>query len=161
MTMKGKRVAYSYVMTVNASAEAIFPLLCPVREAEWIEVWEADIIYSESGVAEMGCVFTTDLPQRGPETWLVSRYEPDRTIELCRTESRTRVCHLSIVLEPGAGDVTRTVWTYTHTGLDEAGNQWVGDYTEERFRGEMLGIEVRLDHFLRTGEMLMSVDAHH
>jgi hypothetical protein len=68
-------------MTVDAEGTAVFPLLCPVREYDWIDVWSCDVIYSESGIAELGCVFLTDLPGRGTETWVVTRFEPEFVIE--------------------------------------------------------------------------------
>jgi hypothetical protein len=32
-----KRVTRSYRQTINAAPEVVFPLLCPVRESEWLE----------------------------------------------------------------------------------------------------------------------------
>ena len=81
MTGHGTRVSRAYTMTVEADAQTVFPLLCPVREYDWIEEWRCSMVYSESGVAEVGCVFLTELPGRGVETWIVSRYEPSRAIE--------------------------------------------------------------------------------
>ena len=42
----------SYTMKIDALPATIFPLLCPVREYEWIEPWSCDMVFSESGVAE-------------------------------------------------------------------------------------------------------------
>jgi hypothetical protein len=57
----------------------VFPLLCPVREYEWIEPWSCDMVFSESGLAENNAVFRTHFPaQGGEETWVVCRYEKDR-----------------------------------------------------------------------------------
>lgn len=46
-----------------APLERVFPLLCPVREREWLQGWDATMVCSESGVAEPGCVFTTVGPK--------------------------------------------------------------------------------------------------
>jgi hypothetical protein len=50
-SFKAKRVVHEYVQTNPAPAEKLFPLLCPVREAEWLPGWEYRLIYSESGLA--------------------------------------------------------------------------------------------------------------
>ncbi len=55
MDTPGNRVSHTYTMTIAADAATIFPLLCPVREFDWIDVWSCDVVYSESGVAELGC----------------------------------------------------------------------------------------------------------
>ena len=141
-------------MTVDADAGTVFPLLCPVREHDWIDAWRCSMVYSESGVAEAGCVFLTELPGRGPETWMVSRYEPNRAIEFCRVAGVSRTCHLTIALSDHGDGTTTLDWTYSHTGIDEAGKRWVEAYSAERFRGEMEGMEARLGHYLREGEML-------
>ena len=99
MIGEGKRISRSYTMTVDASGATLFPLLCPVREYDWIDGWECTMVYSESGVAEMGCVFLTELPGRGVETCMVSRYQPPREIEFCRTAGESRVCHLRVALD--------------------------------------------------------------
>ena len=61
-SFKACRVAHEYTQTNPASPEKVFPLLCPVREADWIPGWRYKLIYSESGVAELGCIFTTEHP---------------------------------------------------------------------------------------------------
>ena len=55
-----RRVTHEYIQTNAASPERVFPLLCPVREADWIPGWRYKLIYSESGVAELGCIFATE-----------------------------------------------------------------------------------------------------
>ncbi len=44
---------------INSTADKVFPLLCPVREYEWIPKWECEIITSKSGFNEKGCIFKT------------------------------------------------------------------------------------------------------
>ena len=68
----------------EATPETVFPLLCPVREYDWLEMWDCTMVWSASGVAEQDCVFTTAFPDAGREVWVVSRYEPGRAIEFVR-----------------------------------------------------------------------------
>ncbi|MGI9537489.1 MAG: hypothetical protein ACR2PB_10480, partial [Desulfocapsaceae bacterium] len=68
--MTGDRFNRVYQTQLNSTPEKVFPLLCPVREYEWIPQWQCEMIYSRSGVAELGCVFSTDFKDSfGREVW--------------------------------------------------------------------------------------------
>ena len=70
------RRSHQHTQLNDAPPDRVFPLLCPVREAEWVPGWKHQMIYSESGVAEDGCVFMTP-NESGPETvWQVTCYDP-------------------------------------------------------------------------------------
>src|SRR3954463_13441590 len=74
----GRRVTHEFIQTNPAPPNKVFSLLCPVREAEWVPGWNYQLIYSDSGVAEMGCVFTTipsDIPN-AKLTWMTTDYDP-------------------------------------------------------------------------------------
>jgi hypothetical protein len=88
-SFKSFRVAHEYTQIHPASPERVFPLLCPVREAAWIPDWRYRLIYSDSGIAELGCIFTTSsktasVPesskgQNSPAaetTWICVDYDP-------------------------------------------------------------------------------------
>lgn len=73
---KPNRVTRSYTQHIVAERVAVFPLLCPVREADWIEGWDLVSVTSESGVAELDCVFITSaMPSN--TIWYITRHEPD------------------------------------------------------------------------------------
>jgi hypothetical protein len=122
-----------------------------VREYDWIDHWRCEVLRSESGVNELGCVFRTDFPGEGPEVWLTSRYEPCGRLEFVRT-GRDRVIHFVIGLAPdGAG--TRLTWTHHVTALTEAGNDGLSA-KRAAFAAQMALLERMLGHYLETGEML-------
>ena len=70
---QAKRIIRHYKERIAASPSQIFPLLCPVREYDWLEGWDCDMIYSESGFAENNNVFTTGFLGQGKEIWVVTR----------------------------------------------------------------------------------------
>lgn len=148
------RMVQEYVRDLDASREKVFPLLCPVREYEWIEPWRCDLVYAASGVAEAGCVFRTDFPgDPGPEVWVVSRYEPSVRIEFVRVGPHRSV-KMEIVLEELPGGRTRSHWRHEHTGLDAAGNAWIAGHAEADYVRDMGVLLDMLAHFLDTGRML-------
>ena len=153
-----QRVVKSYTMNLCAPPADVFPLLCPVREYEWVEPWSCEMIHTASGVAENNAVFTTDFStQGGEEIWVVSRYETDRAIEFIRITPGFKVNRLDVTLTSG-GDTTMMTWTHTYTGLSEAGNRWIMEMNDDVFRSEKAAIEKMLNHFLQTGTMLKWAD---
>jgi hypothetical protein len=148
------RCVNTAVQHLNAPPHKVFPLLCPVREYEWIESWECRLIYSDSGFAEDNCIFTTRFPSQGDEeVWVVSRYEKDREIHFVRVND-LRVIRFFITLTDNGDGTTTAVWKHVATGLNERGNDWVRNCTDAAFQQTVQSREKMLNHFLATGEML-------
>jgi hypothetical protein len=152
--MNGYRKERSFKMTLRGSPEQVFPLLCPTREYDWIETWKCEMIYSDSGFAEPGCIFKTSFPTDGPEdTWVVSRYEAPVLIEFVRVNP-LRVIRYTIKLRRADNAATEADWAQVITGIGEAGNQFVRDMDDEGFNTRMAMVEKMLEHYLMTGAML-------
>jgi len=152
---KTKRIVKKFAHRINASPERIFPLLCPVREYEWIDGWSSELVYSESGLAEKHCVFETHFPHAGRQTWMVSRYDPDRfAIEFVITQQESHIEKLELSVEDN-GDGTSTLnWTRVYTGLNEKGAEFIEKYAGDPLSQRMERIGKALDHYCRTGKML-------
>lgn len=149
---KPQHITVSEEMRIPATPEAIWPQLCPSREYDWIETWDCELVHSESGYNELGCVFRTDLPtEQGKETWVTSRFDPYERIEFVRTND-IRTIHFVIELVPD-GDTTLLRWTHNVTTLNEDGNTYLKT-KPETFRASMKMLERMLTHYLQTGEML-------
>jgi hypothetical protein len=141
---------------VPAPAERVFPLLCPIREYDWIPTWKCELFHSVSSVAEEDCIFRTDNPADGrPMTWVVSRYEPPRRIEFTCFVADLYVMRLKIGLSP-QGDTTRLEWTRRWLSLGPEGDRWIAAWSEAAYRRQLADLERLLTHYLRTGEMLRS-----
>ncbi len=139
---------------VHATPEAIFPLLCPVREFDWIPTWECELVYTESGVAEEGCVFQTDKPDDGGvDTWVISRYEPLQRISFVRVNP-LRVIRYDIHLQDEGDGSTTLVWEQEITALSENGDRHVAAQSQETFATVIATVERMLEHYLKTGEVL-------
>ncbi len=144
----------THTMVLEAAPEAVFPLLCPVRESDWIESWRCRMIYSQSGFAEQDCIFQTDFPKDGPtETWVVCRYEPPHLIEFVRV-STLRATRYTIMLHPIGGGKTEAEWRQVITGLTEEGDRLIEQEPGEAYRAQMEKLAEMLNHFLRTGRRL-------
>lgn len=145
-------------LTFTGRPAAVFPLLCPVREYDWIPGWTCEMIYSDSGYAELGCVFRTRSWYAGPggvpaiETWAVSRYEPNRSIGFVRMIDGIWVSTLDLRLAP-SGEGTRCLATRMFTALTPAGAERLADLDEDVERSRLEGIAAGVSHYLTTGRM--------
>lgn len=148
-SIRAVRKAFELSYEVSADPGVVFPLLCPVREYEWLDGWTCEMVYSQSGLAESGCVFKTSFDEL-PQTWHVNVYEPPRRIEYLVLAPETLITRLMIDLSRSGPGRTRLRWRRLFTSLSPAGQARADAWTSERERE--LGI--RLEHFLKTGQML-------
>ncbi len=145
------RVTHTYTQHLAAEPARVFPLLCPVLEAEWVEGWDPLLVISNSGVAESDCVFVTAAAPRNA-VWIISRHEPQHWfVEMFKVTPEVTVCRLSIQLSATSAGTDARV-TYSHTSLGPRGDEFIASFTEEFYRQFMRDWELQLNHYLRTGE---------
>ena len=154
-TFIAKQVCHEFTQTNDAPPEKVFPLLCPVRETDWIPGWQYRLIYSESGVAEDGCVFTTP-NETGPESvWLCTLYDPAAyTIAYAWVQPGMVAAQLRISLAPAPEAKTSARIRYVYTALSSAGNAELERFTPEWFQKKMQSWESAINHYLRTGKLI-------
>ena len=150
----GRRTYRDFQTLLDTAPEEIFPLLCPIREYDWIPHWRCELLYSRSGIAEPGCVFATDFgDQYGREIWVVSCYEPKRRIAFVRT-GMLRSMRYEITLFP-QDNGTLLQARQEITGLSEEGDLLVANSSADEFQTQMAGLMAMLRHYLQTKTMLL------
>jgi len=170
-SFEARRVAHEYIQTNPAAPEKVFPLLCPVREADWIPGWRYKLIYSDSGVAELGCIFTTEdsrvesekyssrskLPETDAavSTWICTEYDP-AAFRIAYVWIRPGLIATELWIElTGAEDLqTHSRIRFRYTGLSPEGNREVERYDRTWFEAKMRGWESAINHYLTTGKMI-------
>ena len=152
-TFQGKRFVSEHIMRLTAKPEAVFPLLCPKRELEWIDGWNYEMIYSVSGFAELGCTFKTNFPPEGEAYWSMTKCLPPTEAEYVRFIAGLAIIRLHIKLtELDSG--SQAVWEWTCTGITEHGNDFIAAPAEDQAKHSALRMEMSLNHFFQTGEKL-------
>jgi hypothetical protein len=151
-----KRVSHEFTQTNDAPPEKVFPLLCPVREADWVPGWQYRLIYSQSGVAEDGCVFTTP-NETGPESiWMCTHYDPAaHAIAYAWVKPGMVAAQLRISLAAAPEARTSARIHYVYTALSPGGNAELERFTPEWFQKKMQGWESAINHYLRTGKLMV------
>ena len=165
-TPQAKRVVCEFVQLNTRPPEQVFPLLCPVREAEWLPGWKYRLVYSQSGVAELGAVFTTPnlgagtAPKEdGPETtWIITHYDPAKfEIAFAWVRPQMLATRLEIALAPAAQDCTRSRIRYTYTALSAEGAREL-ESMEATFEQRMRRWEKAINHYLEHGTIISDAE---
>jgi hypothetical protein len=154
-----KRIVTKYSHVLDATPDRVFPLLCPVREYDWLPYWSCRMMYTESGIAELDCIFQTTLPEEPEAIWMCSRYEPDQAIDYVVLSPGLQVHHLSIRLSQPAPSKTRLDWTRTYTALTPEAEARLMKFVDSRLGQINEILTISLAHYLATGTLWKSTGA--
>lgn len=155
LEFRPQRITREYRQTIKATPEKVFPLLCPVREAEWLDGWRYNTIYSESGIVEAGAVFST--PHEGEEDtiWIVTKHDSETLeVEFARFTHKSRTCVLRIAVKSKDENSSYVDVSYTYTGITPAGNNFIDNFTQEEFLELVTFWEQSMNYYLETGNRL-------
>ena len=113
----------TYGERLTATPEAIFPLLCPTRELDWIPGWNCELLHTDTGYAEEGLVFRSH-DVAGDRVWYCDTYEPTARIAYLNflPDLLTR---LVVSLDRAADGGTDVTFSYTFIALNDAGNVFI------------------------------------
>ena len=154
MSVVRQSIAYHNVFELEAPPERVFPLLCPVREHEWIPTWKAEIVHSKSGFAELDCVFRTDNPVEGKRTWICTHYKPPRAIEYTSFSDLGYIMCIGIQLQLRGESATHVAWSRRFIATNPSGEDWIEQMDKAPASKATEGLAMLLGHFLKTGSML-------
>ena len=155
LEFRSKRITRAYRQTINATPDKVFPLLCPVREAEWLDDWQYHMIYSERSLVEEGAVFSTSYEGEEDTIWIVTKHDSrTRKVEFARFTNKSRTSLLKIAVKPKGGHNSYVEVSYTYTGITPAGNDFVDSFTEDAFLEAVTFWENSMNYFLETGDRL-------
>ena len=148
-----KRKVVTAEQTFSAPPATVFRQFCPTREVDWIDGWEADLIWTTTGYAEPDCIFST--PESniiGPGLWVFTRLDPDEVLEAVRVINEDVVEQFRIDLRDNEDGTCTGLWTLKFTAVTEAGNAAVEAIPEEDQRLQQ--VIAGLEHFVTTGQRL-------
>ncbi|MGJ8663792.1 MAG: hypothetical protein ACSHWU_09085 [Marinicella sp.] len=150
---KSKRRFLSSELSIKADIAEVFPLMCPVMEHEWLEDWECEMIHSTSGVAELGCVFTTyNEDDGGKDIWVISQFEVFKKIAFIRV-NQWRSIHYTLDFTFENNKVS-IIWIQEITSLNKEGNRLLASIKQEQFTQQIKDINTALKHYLKRGSCL-------
>jgi hypothetical protein len=148
-----KRVVRSEVIGLPAPPDRVFPLFTPAGEKLWVDGWDPEMVYPESGATEEGMVFTTGRPDGSESVWTMTEYdERNLRVAYVRVTPGSDVCMVAVRCEPGLKGGTRARVTYTLTALTGRGSVYMADdFSEEHHRKQMATWEEAITRYLCRG----------
>ena len=135
---KAIHAKYSAAFQVDGPKSEVFPLICPVRESLWLEGWRARVLYSKSGYAEKGCVFTSQHPGQPDTIWLMTEHDYDKgLVRFSRITPGVKLADLEAELSETGAEGCELKISYTWTALSEKGNQELAELNQAKYEAEM------------------------
>ncbi len=154
-------VHLEYAHDVAAPAGRLFPLLCPVREYEWIEGWTCQLVHTASGLVEPGCIFVTERPGgEGTTTWVTTLHDPAaRRVAFVRFTEGRRVVRMALHVEPLGAERCRLHITYDVSGIDAAGREEArrAATTGEPYAAIAAALAEKAERYLTTGRAVGAI----
>jgi hypothetical protein len=129
------RVVQHYVQQIDAPPAVVFPLLCPVRESEWLPGWQCELLHTASGLAEMDAVFATSHAD-GRTVWTITCHEPPARIGFVRWQPDGVLVAIDIQITSNTGGSAVAI-RYCHTALDARGEQALAQLNDADWHARM------------------------
>jgi len=159
---KPRRVKHSYTQSIKGKPEQVFPLLCPVRETDWIPGWTTDWVISNSGLAERDCIFQTPpRPDAGgtASIWVITDHDREAyEVEMIKVTPGFTIGKLEISLSSQGPTTTNATIVYEFTSLGPLGDTYLETFTAEWYEKFMRVWERQMNHYLETGELINEPD---
>lgn len=155
MSFKAARVSRSSSIVLDGPIEKVFPLFGPVREKEWAEGWNPQIIYSVSSEVEEHMIFQTYGAYGGEETytWAITQFNPGQYRIEYTVSTAKRIWFIRVECE-GYDTKTLATITYTYTGLSAEGNELNKEAIEKMYARDLKDWEEALNYYLNHGKLL-------
>ncbi len=153
----GLQKTLEFTQTNHGNIDQVFPLLCPVREADWLDGWEYKMIHSKSGLIEQDCVFSTPHHGKFETIWQVTQYDKEHYhIEFVRLTPKENIVKINIKLKEIDTKTTQADISYQYTALNPEQNEFIKNELEQSFKQSMNWWEKAINHYLATNKMLLA-----
>lgn len=149
-----ERIQQCAVITLNGSIDKVFPLFGPVREMEWAEGWNPEIIYPKDKLVEEHMIFRTKgHADEEYYTWVVSQFNPDQHQIEYTVSTPDRVWFIRIQCAPD-GPRTKASIGYTYTGITAAGNDRNREALKKMYARDLKDWEEAINYYLQHQKIL-------
>ena len=147
---KPSRVSHTGIQRWPVRKETAFPLLCPVREEEWVPEWNPLTVLTNSGFAEKERVFFMN-ESGGEAIWVVTNYQPEK----CRIQFHKLIpgymstlidIHLS---DDNSPEKTVAEIRYSYTAFSENAKNDLEKMDEVYYKNFMTVWEKSLNYYLK------------
>ncbi|HEU5291850.1 MAG TPA: hypothetical protein VFU05_14470 [Cyclobacteriaceae bacterium] len=152
---KFKRIQRSATFTIHGKVENVFPLFGPIREKDWAEGWNPEILYKSGNVlVEEHMIFQTNAPN-GKEkfTWVITQFQPEKYLIEYTVSTRERIWFIRVTCQ-GQKETTGVTVSYTYIGLTPEGHQKNEEALKQMFVHDLKDWQEAINYYLQTGKCL-------
>ena len=155
---KAEKISQTASIQLRGNFEQVFPLFGPVREKDWADGWDPQILLLEADNIEEHMVFQTPAhleDEDGLYTWIVSKFISQEGQIEYTIFADVRLWWISIQCqeEPDGQHCEATI-TYTFVGLNEAGVERNATALAGMYKHDLMDWEHAINHYLETGTLL-------
>ncbi|PLX12516.1 MAG: hypothetical protein C0597_13195 [Marinilabiliales bacterium] len=146
---------------INAPAEEIFPLVCPVREYDWIPDWKCKIIYCPNGKNEEGVVFKQNMSSPfimnkggGKTTWTTLLFDTANYKVHFKWDNSISTSIYKMELFPIDETHTKCVLDLNYNIINNKGMKSLNENTEYKIGFMIEGLGNMLKYYCENKEMI-------
>jgi len=149
-----KRKAMPSTVVIKAAIEDVFPLLCPERERDWLPGWNYEMVHSNSGIIEQGCIFK-NFKDGEKIIWICSTYDKkDYKIYFVQYFDSVMVGELGLSLSVIDEKTTKMEIINIRTALNEVGNELLEGFSDKDFSEFWNDAGKMIEYYLENGKMI-------
>ncbi|NQT73739.1 MAG: hypothetical protein HQ553_13385 [Chloroflexi bacterium] len=154
---QAKRIVCTVEEEIKAPLSMVFPLCCPVEELKWINGWEYQMVCSDSGVNEKGCIFIEEMSGSAlfgvpvKTKWITTRHEPDTRIQFVLVSEEKSIIIFDLEFVDQGNGTCSARFQFIYTPMNEDA---INETTEEKLMLIMTSLMSWLKYYCETGEML-------
>jgi hypothetical protein len=151
---KPERISKTASFIVDGTIENVFPLFGPIREKEWAEGWEPEIIFSTNNLVEDHMIFRTKVSSDEKfYTWVITQFDSDNHSVEYTVSTKNRIWFIRVQCEP-CGESTKATVTYTYTGLNPEGNELNRNALAKMYFDDLKDWQEAINYYIHNGKML-------
>ena len=154
MTQRYIRIRYQHSIKIHATKEEVFPLLCLVREGEWLPDFSSETVFSESGITELDSIFVTGHKTSYERFWIIPIYKKNNFIEMVYFQPETKIVIIKLTLQESSTSKTSLQVEYIYTSISDKGNAALQEFTEEDFIKQINQWQVSLNYLFEKGSRI-------
>lgn len=154
LSFKAQRLHRSASILIEAPVEKVFPLFGPVREKEWADGWEPEVLFTNDPLAEEHMIFQTKGNEdEGKYTWTVTTYQPEKYLIEYTVFTNERIWFIRVECA-NQDDKTAATISYTYTGLTEGGNRKNKSAIDRMYKHNLRDWAEAINYYIKTGQLL-------
>ena len=152
---QSSRISRRATITLNDSIDKVFPLFGPIREREWCEGWEPEILFSTTNLVEEHMVFRTKAKFAHEDfyQWVITQYDPEHHRIEYTVSTQNRIWFIRVQCAAHGNRSMATI-SYTFTALNTSGTELNEIALKKMFERELEDWAEAINYYLQTGTKL-------